>query len=92
MDNRVLIWRRPGEEWTPQCLNPGREARMMIWGCITYEGVSTLTVINGNINAAKYIEIVDNFVWPAQSLDLNIIENVWRKMKIELQKSRQLLY
>ena len=87
--------------------------------------MGTLTVINGNINASKYIEIVDNFVWPviarhfpddnyiyqddnapvhrarivkeyfeqnqthgmewpAQNPDLNIIENVWRKMKIEL--------
>ena len=58
MDNRVLIWRRPGEEWTPKCLNPGRGACMslMIWGCIIYEGLGTLTVINGNMNAAKYID------------------------------------
>jgi hypothetical protein len=35
----------------------------MIWGCITYEGVGTLTVVDGNINAQKYIEVVDNFVW-----------------------------
>ena len=36
----------------------------MIWGCITYEGVGTLTVVDCNINAQKYIEVVDNFVWP----------------------------
>ena len=35
----------------------------MIWGCITYEGVGTLTVVDGNINAQKYIEVLDNFVW-----------------------------
>ena len=35
----------------------------MIWGCITYDGVGTLTVVDGNINAQKYIEVVDNFVW-----------------------------
>ncbi|XP_062594615.1 uncharacterized protein LOC134256040, partial [Saccostrea cucullata] len=39
MDKRVLVWRRPGEEWTPPCLNPSRGTRtsLMIWGCITYE-------------------------------------------------------
>jgi hypothetical protein len=36
----------------------------MIWGCITYEGVGTLTVDDGNINAQKYTEVIDNFAWP----------------------------
>jgi hypothetical protein len=35
----------------------------MIWGCITYEGVGTLIVVDGNINAQKYIEVIDKFVW-----------------------------
>jgi hypothetical protein len=30
---------------------------LMIWGCITFNGVGTLTTVNGNINATKYIEI-----------------------------------
>ncbi|CAC5418108.1 unnamed protein product [Mytilus coruscus] len=66
MDNRVLVWRRLGEEWTPPCLNPGPWTRLglMIWGCITYEGVGTITVVTGNTNVSKYIEVVDNFVWP----------------------------
>jgi hypothetical protein len=46
-------------------LNPNRgdRASLMIWGCITYEGVGTLTVVDGNINTHKYIEVSDNFVW-----------------------------
>lgn len=31
---------------------------LMIWGCITYEGMGTITIENGNINAAKYIDIL----------------------------------
>jgi hypothetical protein len=31
-------------------------------GCFTYEGVGNLTVVDGNINAQKYIEVSDNFV------------------------------
>jgi hypothetical protein len=26
--------------------------------------LDTLTVVDGNINAQKYIEIIDNFIWP----------------------------
>ena len=101
----------------------------MILGCICYDGVGTLVAVEGNINAVKYIEILDKnlwpvivwyfdnddylFVddnapvhtahivsdykeinglnsleWPAQSPDLNIIENIWLHIKRELQTSK----
>ena len=36
----------------------------MIWGCITFNGVGTLMTVNGNINTAKYIEILEDNLWP----------------------------
>ena len=65
-NNRVFAWRKPGEEWLPQCHSPGCNAKMslMIWGCITFNNVGTLTTVNGNINAAKYIEILEDNLWP----------------------------
>jgi hypothetical protein len=37
---------------------------LMIWSCITFNGVGTLKTVNGNINAAKYIEILEDNLWP----------------------------
>jgi hypothetical protein len=66
-NNSVFVWRKPREEWLPQCLNPGCKAKMslMIWDCITFNGVGTSMTVNGNINAAKYIEIPENNLCPA---------------------------
>ena len=65
-DRRVYIWRKIGEEWEPSCIDPppGRRLSVMIWGCITYNGIGTLCFVEGNINAEKYINIIDTNLWP----------------------------
>jgi hypothetical protein len=32
--------------------------------CITFNNVGTLTTVNGNINTAKYIKILEDNIWP----------------------------
>lgn len=33
---------------------------LMTWGCITYEGLGTITIVS----APKYLDIIENNVWP----------------------------
>jgi hypothetical protein len=39
--------------------------KLMVWGCVTYFGMGTLAFINGNMNSEKYINTLDNYLWPA---------------------------
>jgi hypothetical protein len=58
------------ERWNTQCLglygsrNGGARVSVMFWGCICKDGVGTITDVEGNINSAKYIDILDNNLWP----------------------------
>ena len=66
-DSRVYVWRKKDEGLqsdleTPRQHKPCYE--VMIWGCVTWEGVGTITAVNGNINAEKYQEILDDNLWP----------------------------
>ena len=36
----------------------------MVLGCMCFAGVGTLTHVEGNINAQKYINIIYNNLWP----------------------------
>ena len=56
--------------WNTQCLelygsrNGGARVSVMFLGCICNEGVGTLTDVEGNITSPKYIDILDNNLWP----------------------------
>ena len=107
--------------------SPRKNVSAMFWGCISYNGIGTLTPVDGNIDSEKYIEVLDQHLWPviakeflnggwmfqedncqvhvsrrtnswktennietlpwpSQSLDINVIENVWRTIKVKLGK------
>ena len=64
-NNRIYIWRDDGK-YNPHliCSRSERKISLMIQGCTCYDGVGTLTAVEGNINSAKYIDILDKTVWP----------------------------
>ena len=65
-DKRVYVWRKHGEGWRPHLVKgrTDRKFSVMVWGCICYNGVGTLTKVEGNINADKYISILEDNIWP----------------------------
>ena len=41
----------------------------MIWGCVNFNVVVTITVVDGNVTAPKYIDIIDEHLWPVVARD-----------------------
>ena len=67
-DGKLKVWRKSSEIWRSECLGcvaeaPSTNLKIMVWGCLTYHGVGTLAIINGNMNSVKYIETLDNNIW-----------------------------
>ena len=63
-DRRVYVWRKADEIWRPECfgLRGGLRVAVMFWGCITYDGVGTLTEIEGTMNTTQYLKTLDDNV------------------------------
>lgn len=67
------MWRQPGEDWMP---GPGPPVKvsLMIWAYITWNGVGTICVVEGKINAQKCTDILEAELWPvvARHYPINI--------------------
>ena len=63
-DGCVFVWRKSTEEWLMPCCTLGTvktaEPSLMIWGCMSYDGVGPLAIVNG----AKYRRILQKHFLP----------------------------
>ena len=68
VDGRVRVWRRRGEEYNQNCVQPRPQAfggSVMVWGMMSYEHKSPLTTVHSNLNVTRYRdEILDVTVRP----------------------------
>ncbi|GFW42351.1 transposable element Tcb1 transposase [Trichonephila clavipes] len=58
-DNRVRVWRRPGERYnSPHTVlrHTTRRAGVMVWGTIAYDSRSTLIVMRGTLTGQRYVD------------------------------------
>ncbi|GFX31820.1 transposable element Tc1 transposase [Trichonephila clavipes] len=59
-DNRVRMWRRPGERYNPPphtvLRHTARTAGVMVWGIIAYDSRSTLIVMRGTLTSQRYVD------------------------------------
>ncbi|GFU20058.1 transposable element Tcb2 transposase [Trichonephila clavipes] len=58
-DNRVRVWRRPGERYnSPHTVlrHTARTAGVMVWGAIAYDRRSTLILMRGFLTGQRYVD------------------------------------
>jgi hypothetical protein len=61
-DKRVYVWKKRGEGWRPDFVKGRTDHKFSVnvWGCICYNCVGTLTKVESNVNANKYISILED--------------------------------
>ena len=64
-DGRVYIRRRVGEDCLMECVQSTVTfggGSLMVWGCITCDGVGSLTKVDSRMNAKDYIKLWLHFM------------------------------
>ena len=67
LEDRVQsVRRRQGEEFKPECLKKTLKfpSKIMVWGAISVHGPSRLHIVEGTMNGAKYISMLNSRLLP----------------------------
>lgn len=63
-DARVCVWRKSTKIWLPCCtlgtVKIG-DASIMVWGCISYDGVGPLVIVEGNVTGKIQTKVAKAF-------------------------------
>ena len=66
-DGRVYVRRRVGEELLPECIHQTVKfggGNVMVWGCISCDGVGPIVKVEGRMNGKDYIKLLSNSLLP----------------------------
>ena len=65
-DGKVYVWKKRGEPTSDQTTTPtvkhGRGNDLMVWGCMSWNGVGKLVEVEGKMDVKQYCEILDEGV------------------------------
>lgn len=67
-DGKKMVWRHPGEEYKPECLNPTVKhggGNVLVWGCMASAGIGYLHFIEGIMDSAMYEDILNKYMLPS---------------------------
>lgn len=93
-DGQLKVWRKASEKWRPECLgyvsaSQGKNLKMMVWGCMCYTGLGMLAFIDGNMTSKKYIETLDQYLWPTVAKHFNDNNWIFQEDNAPTHKSRE---
>ena len=67
MRSRERVWRLPNERYSTECTiaTIKQDKKIMVWGCFAASGVGNLYWIHDNLNAERYINILNTQLLPS---------------------------
>ena len=71
---RIKLWKESGEKYQYDqhyTTSTEKSLRVMVWGCVTGDGIGSLTHVKGTINSQEYVSVLESNLIPVISEKYN---------------------